>query len=870
MRFFGRRRRRTQEIRGEIDRHLQMAEQDRTERGDAPEEARHAVQREFGNLDLIHDVTRDLWGGRWLEHLLQDIRYGARMLRKNPAFTAVAVVTLGLGIGAVTAIISVVNGFLFRPLPYRDPARLVVLHSRNLRGVLAWMGNSLPDFDEWRGSNHTFEGMAAYAEDSFNLSFNDRPERVQGTAVSASLFSLLGVAPVLGRGIYPDEDRADGAGVVVLGHDLWRHRFGADPAIIGRTVRVNAHAYTVIGVMPPEFKFYEFADFWIPLSGYAGTALRDRGARAYEVIARLKPGASLEQAQAEIDILAQNLAHSFPQTNSGVAVDIVRLEQERKEFGSAIPLLLGAVGFVLLIVCANVANLLIARGVTRQKEMAIRIAVGAGRLRLIRQLLTESIMLSLLGGILGVVIALGASDLIVASIPVKIPFWLKFKVDGRVLALTFLIVAITGLLVGLLPALDASRMSANDQLKEGGVAPGGRRGRRFRSVLVVSQIGFALVLMCGAGVLIRSFLRLQAVNVGLNPTGVVTMHVELPTGQYPQPRQVNAFQNRMLERIQKLPGVESLALFTSAQELANALDLPGQGTNERRDAPPVNIQSVSPDYFRVMDIPLRSGRVFTDQDTATSAGVIIVSELAARRFWPRGNFIGQQLNVSNTNLPDTLLTVIGVVGDTSQPGLYSQGVGLRAGLDLYVSLAQHSGRAMTLAVRTPAPPERFAAGVRTMVQEINPELPIFNVQSMERRVFGGLWPLRALTQLLGIFAGVGLLLACVGIYGVVLYSVSQRTLEMGIRMALGAKRSDVLKLIVGEGVMLAMCGAGIGLIAAFALTQMMSSLLFGVSATDPAVFLGVAFLLVATALLASYIPARRAMRADPMAALRVE
>ena len=399
---------------------------------------------------------------------------------------------------------------------------------------------------------------------------------------------------------------------------------------------------------------------------------------------------------------------------------------------------------------------------------------------------------------------------------------------------------------------------------------GGPRARRFRSVLVVSQIGFALVLMCGAGVLIRSFLRLQAVNVGLNPTDVVTMQVDLPTGQYPSPLQVNAFQDHLLERMQRLPGVESLALFASVHGLGDRVNLPGQEPVIAGDGPPVRFLSVSPDYFRVMDIPLRGGRFFSEQDRATSPGVIIISELVAREFWPQGNSVGQQLKLSSANRPDTLLTVVGMVGDTSQPGLYAQGVGIRAGLDLYVPMAQYPGRAMTLAVRTPDRPNRAAAGVRTVVGELDAELPVFNVQRMERRVFGGLWPLRTLTLLLGIFAGVGLLLASVGIYGVVLYSASQRTHEMGIRMVLGARGSDVLKLIVGEGVMLALGGAGIGLMAAFALTRMMSSLLFGVSATDPAVFIGVAILLVAMAMLASYIPARRATRVDPMAALRVE
>lgn len=800
--------------------------------------------------------------------LWQDLRYGARMLARRPGFTAVAALTLSMGIAAVSTILSIVNGFLLRPLPYPDPSRLVTLHGSNLKSGIHSTGVSLPDFADWRGANSVFEQMAAYAEESFNLSTGGRPERIPGAAVSAGVFSLLGVAPTLGRGLLSNDDQPGGERLLVLGHDLWQRRFGADPAIVGRTIRLDGQKHTVVGVMPAEFKFYEFAELWIPISAHAGGNWTDRRARVYEVIARLKPRVTVEQARADMDRVAHSLAQAYPETNEGVGVQLTSLEEEREEFGSALPLLLGAVGFVLLIVCANVANMLLARGAARQREMAIRIALGADRWRVIRQVLTESVLLSLFGAILGVILALWAADLIVASIPVPIPFWLKFTIDWRVLALTSLITLFTGTAVGLMPALEACRTNVNEQLKEGSTPSGSVRGRRSRKLLVVSQITLALILMCGSGVLIRSFLRLQAADVGFNPAGVITMQVELPTAQYPHSPQVGAFQQHALERMARLPGVESAAIFTPASDVGRTVTVDGQSGEGLASA--INVRAVSADYFRMMGIPLRRGRSFAEPDAAESPGVVIVSETAAHRFWRGEEAVGRPLELGSTNAPDRLLTVVGVVGDVREPGLYARGVGVSAGLDLYVPSSQHPDRAINLAVRTNAEPANIAAAARAALQEVDAELPVYNVQTMERRVFGGLWPLRALAALLGIFASTGLFLAAVGIYGVISYSISQRTREIGIRMALGAQSHDVLKLVVREGMMLTAMGMVIGLAGALALTRLLSSLLYGVSAADPATFAMITLLLTSVALLTCYIPARRAAKVDPMIALRYE
>jgi putative ABC transport system permease protein len=865
--------RRDKDLEEEIQSHLNMAMRDRMERGETAEEARNSVLREFGNIGLIKEVTRDMWGWRSLEQLTHDLRFGMRMLTKRPGFTLVAIITLALGIGANTAIFSVVNTVLLQPLPYKDPDRLVMVWEDDTRHGYPRDTPAAANYIDWRDQNQVFEGMAAIADLSFNLTGIGEPERIDGNRVSANLFDLLGVEPQLGRAFSPEEDQPGGNRVVIMSHGLWQRRFGSDINIIGTPLTLNGVSFTVIGVMPLRFQFPgPQNELWIPIA-FNSREAANRGRHYLRVVARTKPGVTLQQAQAEMNTIAARLQQQYPDSNTDLGATVIPLhEQLVGDIKPALLVLLGAVGFVLLIACANVANLLLARAAVRQKEIAIRVALGAGRLRLVRQFLTESLLLAALGGVVGLLLSLWGVNLLKAFIPENISQVKAITVDARVLGFTLLVSLLTGLIFGLAPATQASKFDLNETLKEGGRdSASGSRGNRIRGLLVISEVAVSLILLIGAGLLINSFLRLSNVDPGFRADNLLTMQVVLPQLKYPDHARRSAFYTDLLSRVEALPGVKSAAV-------TNWIPLVLQGdsvgiTIEGQPAPPpgqeliVVTRVVSPHYFRTMGIQFLQGRDFDEQrDRADSPAVVVISETMARRFWPGEDPVGKRLTPGRPDNPDDWCEVVGIVKDVRQfhldadpkPQMYFtyEQAGLFAPRHVIVS--------------TEVEPLSLAATVRKTVWEIDKDQPVSDISTMEDVLSESVARQRFSMLLLGIFAAVALALAAVGIYGVMSYSVAQRTREIGIRMALGAQGRDVLKLVIGQGMRLAFIGVTVGLIGAFALTRLMQSLLFGVSATDWLTFVVIAFLLAVVALLACYLPARRATKVDQMIALRYE
>ncbi|MFL6276649.1 MAG: ABC transporter permease [Blastocatellia bacterium] len=817
-----------------------------------------------------------------MQTLLQDLRYGVRMLMKKPGFTLIAVITLALGIGATTAIFSVVNGVLLRPLDYQDPQQIVTLLSRG-RGPV-----SPANFLDMKANSQSFAQMAAAEAWGGTLSSQDHPEEVAGLRMGDGLFDLLGVQPMFGRTLEADDFQPGRDHVLVLSHKLWQRAFGGNPGIVGQTLTLSGESYTVVGVMPPQFQFPPFwstrAEMWAPLD--LRSRATNRGGSSLRVFGRLKPGVSLSQTQAEIAATSAQLVQSYPEENSGLDIRVDPLNE--KVVGNVRPALLilsGAVGFVLLIACANVACLLLARSAARQKEIAVRVAMGASRGRILRQLLTESLLLSLCGAAVGFLLAVWGVDLLKAllagnstSFSVRLPRLSEIKIDAVVFGFTLLVTVVTGMLFGLAPALGASKPDLNETLKEGGRSTTGGR-RRLRETLVVAELALALVMLVGAGLLMNSFLRLQAVDPGLNPRNLLTMTVSLAGApQYAGPAR-EAFYRSLTEQLTALPGVESASAIN---HLPLAGDVWGRSLSiEGRPLPPpgqrdATIWRVSrPDYFRTMGIPMRAGREFNERDSADVPGVAIINEAVARRYWPNEEAIGKRITLDDPGTPSPRwLTVVGVARDVKQESWTSEPQN-----EVYTAFQQtpaffaNTARqytSMTIVVRTTVEPASLAAAMQEKVRTMDAGLPVSNVVSMEQVIADTLWQPRFNLQLIGVFAGVALLLAAIGLYGVMSYSVAQRTQEIGLRMALGAQGRDVLKMVVGQGMRLALLGVTLGLIASAALTRVMTGLLFGVSATDPTTFAGVALILALVALGACFVPARRATRVDPMVALRYE
>jgi len=827
-----------------------------------------------GKLELLWRSLGAFWDALWLQtyrwedEMIQDLRYGVRMLLKNPGFAAVIVIVLALGIGANTAIFSVVNAVLLRPLPYSEPQRLVWVSEVTRDGEEVY---GTADYLHWREQSQTFDHLVAFMPGTIYLTGRGEPEQLNSLRVTANFFPALGVSPQLGRAFTPEEDRPGLAPVVVISHALWQRRFGSDPAIIGQSLALDGRSRQVIGVMPPGFKFLRKADVLIPRALNVQQELANEGMSFLgNVIGRLKPGVSLEQARAELDVILRRIQEANPRRLYGERAIVTPLgERLVGDLRLGLLVLFGAVAFILLIACANVANLMLARARARQKEMAIRAALGAGRLRLIRQMLTESVLLSVLGGVAGLLLALLVVKALLPLIPDDLAHLKVSSIDGTALGFTFLASLLTGVVAGLIPALQTSQIDLSEGLKEGApsAAFSKRQGaRRVSSALVIGELALTLALLAGAGLLIKSYRQVRAIDPGYKPENLMTMKIPVYTARYPRP-QKKLFYQDLLTRIKALPGVEAAGIGPLPLKLDNERRIvsPPSTSDKKGMIPTSCCFEVSADYFRALGMTLRAGRSFTEQDHENAPPAVIVNESWVRREFPGEDPIGKSVGYGYDNSRQG--TIVGVVADVKRFGLES---GMQDS-EQYNSVLQNTeSGAPYLFVRTTGDPLKLAPSVRQQIWAINPNIPVVDVMAMEQIVAESIAPRRFQMLLFGAFAAVALLLAAVGVYGVISYSVSRRTHEIGIRMALGARPHDVLLMVVRQGMTLVIVGVTIGLTAAVALTRVMKSLLFELSATDPATFAVIASLLIGVALLACYLPARRAMKVDPMVALRHE
>jgi predicted permease len=809
--------------------------------------------------------------------LWQDVRFGYRMLWKSPAFTAVAVIALALGIGANSAIFSVVNAILLRPLSYKDPQQLVLIHHHypklDLKATV-----SPPGYVYYRDHAQSFSDIAAIGNWSANLTGDGgEPERLQGVEVTANLFTMLDARAARGRTFSAQENQPGNNRVVVLSDALWQRRFGSDPSIVDKTITLNGESYTVIGIMPQQFQFGResgrIVDIYSPVAFTPEQLSQDYGVEYLTVLARLKPDVSITQAQAEMDAIAAQVRQQYaPETDASIWGLNLQSYNDRVvgDIRPALLILLGAVGFVLLIACANVANLLLARAAVRQKEIAIRAALGAGRLRIVRQLLTESMLLACAGGGLGLLLAVWGVDFLMKINENKLPRAHEIGLDVNVFLFTLGVSLLTGLVFGLAPAFQTSKTDLHETLKEGGRSGTGTGNRSLRNLLVIGEVSLAVVLLVGAGLLIRSFLRLEQVNPGFQPQNLLVMQVSLPKNKYPETQQRDVFYREVFSQVQNLPGVKSVGatsvLPMSGQGTSSSFRIEGREVPPGQPAPHGDSWVATTDYFKAMSIPLIKGRLFTENDTRDSQSVAIIDEDLARKFWPGEDPIGRRIEFGGLGVDkQRWREIVGIVGHVKTRSLDGES---RA--QFYVPYHQMPVANMFFVVQATNDPASLSSAVRGAIRSVDKDLPVYRVTTMERLVADSLAQRRFSMLLLGIFAALALVLAVVGLYGVMSYSVTQRTHEIGIRMALGASALDILKMVVGQGMLLALVGVGCGLVASFLLTRAMTSLLFNVSATDPTTFIFISLLLVLVAFLASYIPARRAMRVDPMTALRYE
>ena len=859
--------------------HVELETEANVQRGMPFEEARRAALRSFGNFDSVRDSAYGVRGGGMMETFLQDIRYGARVLAKHKAFTAVAVVTLALGIGANTAIFSVVNELLLRPLPYKDAERLVMLWEVSPNGRHQ-NNTSRTNFLAWREQSKSYEGMAAFSDQRINLTGTGDPEEVSVQLASPSLFRVLGVEPLMGRTLTEEDAQPGTPDVAVLGYGIWQRKFGGDPRIVGKPITLNGGPVTVVGVMPASFQWHVMsksgtgrpAEMWIPLPMPTGDTGGAAHGRFLLVVARLKPGVSPQQAETELKTVESRLGEADPRYNKNYSAEVIPV---RDQFvGSArlvLWILLAAVGFVLLIACANVANLLLSRAAAREKEIALRTALGARRSRIVRQLLTESVLLALLGSLLGLALAWWGIKALVAISPRDLVNLQGVGLNLTVLGWTLAVSLLTGIIFGLAPALEATRLDLNDALKEGGKGAGGQsaRSRGMRSVLVVVEIAMALILLASAGLMVKSFVRLQRIDTGFNTENVLTLVVRLPESKYKTDPQIVTFFRQALERVRALPGVKSAGIVNFLP-LYGGL---GSGTGftiEGRPAPPpgqgpsTNVRVADAAYFGTMGIPVLRGRNFTEQEDSEARHVIIISESLARQYFPGEDPLGKRIAVSMFDKPNPT-EIVGVVGDARYDSLTDE-----AQPTVYFPHPELAYEFMTLVIRTSGDPAEMAPAARRVISSLDPDQPVSDVRTMRQVLAERVARARFTTLLLGLFAGLATLLAAVGIFGVMNYAVTLRTREIGLRMALGAQPRRVLMLILRQGLLLTLAGIGAGLLGALALTRLMSSLLYGVSATDPLTFAAIVFLLALVALFACYIPARRATRVDPLIALRYE
>lgn len=802
--------------------------------------------------------------------LFQNLRFGWRMLAKNPGFAAVAVITLALGIGANTAIFSVVNTVLLQPLPYPKPSQLTQVWETNRYGNHIQVSGA--DFVDWKAQNESFKAMAAYDAGPIAVGGGTEPARVQVAGVSQVFFRMIGVPAYRGRWFLPQEHQPNQA-FAILGYGLWQQNYGSNPKIIGHSIKIEGKDCTVVGIMPPGFSFPESAQLWYPLEfGGPIASAGDRSAHNFKVIARLKPGIELSAAQTEMRTIAARLRQEYPGSNKHISAAVISLRRQLE--GNSRPvllILLAAVGFVLLIASADVANLLLARATTRQKEMAVRTALGATRKRLLSQLLTESILLASIGGACGLLFAAWITALLTALAPSSVTRWGQIHVDGRVLAFAAFVSLLTGILCGIMPALHASRPDLNEALKESGMRGGSAQGqRRVRGALVISEIALAMVLLTGAGLLIRTFLNIHDVDLGFRTRDILTADISLPqlSPAYTNLHRVSAFYDQVLARVRAIPGVRSAAtidlpLLGDFHRDGN-FAIAGEPSSGNLDA---SYRQISPEYFQTMGIPIIRGRDFGGEDTATSPGVVIINDAMARMLWPKQNPIGARIKFYGFGSPNMWMRVVGTVANVREFGPESE-----PDPTAYVPLSQHAYWALNgthLVVRTTVPPSAVEAGVRAAVDSLDRTVPVA-FSTMRQRAAGTIAGTRFRTFLLGSLALLALVLATVGIYGVMAYLVGERTREIGIRIALGAQKRDLLKLVMQSSVRSVLLGVGIGLAGAWTVTRVLASQLYGVKPTDPLTFAAVALILAGVGFVASYVPARRAMKVDPIQALRYE
>jgi predicted permease len=860
------------ELSDEIREHLEEKIEELVAGGMSREEAMHAARREFGNVTLAEEDGREAWRWPRAENMIEDIRYGLRVLRKSPGFTTVAVLTLALGIGANTAIFSVVNAVLFRPLPFRDPGRLMVVwHTppqKSFPGVAKFVV-SPANYLDWRDQNHVFEQMSAVGFGNFNLTGMGQPESVEGRAVSADFFSVLGVQPVLGRGFLGEEDQPGHGNVVVISHEFWQTHFAGSKDVLGRQVKLDDKGYEVVGVTPAKFDFPFQAKLWVPLA-WTEKERAVRGNHGYIVIGRLKPEIDMKKAQSEMDTISARLAQQYPTDDAGWGAVVLRLNQQMfQQVGPALLVLFGAVGFVLLIACTNVANLTLAKAFGRRKEIAVRAALGASRGRILSLVLTETVLISVVGGALALLLAHFVIEAIADFIGPQLPLAVHIGLDGWVLGFTLAISILTGFIAGLAPSWHLTKTNLNESLKQGlGKTDADSSGGRARSVFVAAEVAVSLVLLIGAGLMIRTLYLLRNANSGMDARNVLTVTLGISSAKYATVAQQNGFFNHALEKVRGLPGVEFASAVDSLPLQGGSMQpvaVEGQPVVPMADQPEVAVRLITPGYLRVMRIPLKQGRDITEADNANARPVILVSESFARRFWPNENPIGKHVKL--TFLPGEASEVVGIVGDVRLNGLsVTEPV-----QSVYHVMAQNPQTTfMRLAVRTRLPPGNLISAVTEAIHRVDADEPVVGVQTMEEVVDQSIAQNRLNMILLSAFAGLALLLASIGIYGVQAYAVRQRTREVGIRVAMGAQPAEVFRLIIAQGLRLATTGIVIGLAASFGLTRLMASQLYGLSATDPWTFIGVSMVLLTVALAACFIPARRATRIDPVVALRYE
>ncbi|HEX6966593.1 MAG TPA: ABC transporter permease [Gemmatimonadaceae bacterium] len=858
--------------------HLETRERDLVAAGMTPTAARAQAEREFGDVRGIRtacvkiDERRQRHAHRLevTDAMWNDLTFTARTLRKSPGFTLTAILCIALGVGITTTIFSAVNAILLRPLPYAHPDRLVAIYSGSAAINAHHSNISYLDYLSWRDENRTFTGIGMWTWTSLTLSGGDgEAERLEGAEVTPNLFPLLGVDPLVGRTFVKGEDRAGGDRVLLLSYGLWQRRFGGDRAIVGRTVTVDGLPYTVVGVMPRRFAFPDRGQVWIPLTPRP-QELREN--RMYAgAIGRLAPGVSLAQARADLATVSARLQREYTKENFGWVTEVSTLRDDLVgDLRKPVLILFGAVTFVLLITCANVANLMLARGAAREREMAIRTAVGAGRGRLVRQMLTESMTLAVLGGVLGGIFAALAVPLLRFAFPGDVPFYITFSVDGATLGFAVLVAALAGALFGIIPAFRSTHLEPSRALREGARGSGSLVRSRLRRALVVTELALSVMLLAGAMLLIRSYRALEGTDLGFDEHGILSMRISLPESGYAQPAKRAAFYQQLFDRVAALPGVQVVG---SAQGIPfSGWDVQAGMSIEGRPAPRPghafisHFQEITPDYFKAIGVPILRGRGIAPADRDSSAHVGVINQIFAERAFPGENPIGKRVKIGDLDSPDPWITIVGVARDFRHYRLPQP-----MGPAIYLPYFAEPVLTQTLAIRTSlADPLSLVPAVRRAIRDIDAEVPAYQIQTFEQVVSRSLWRQRVQGQVLGVFAALALLLAAVGLYGVIAYAVAQRTRELGVRIALGATRRNVLALVMGQGARLVVAGACIGLAGAFALTSVVASLLYGVEPTDPVTFLATPIVLVIVAMLASWLPAWRATKVDPLVAMRVE